>query len=232
MPLSYNGWSASPDASLIGIERFLIGRDTYVYLRKTAAPVLVWMANYWDSHIEDIDTGQQDDWGWNYRETRGGGSLSNHASGTALDINALRYPRGTNNMPAAKQRQVMDLCALVNRAAGKTLVLWGGLWSGEYKDQMHLELASGTDANDVARAYKNLTTETDWLTTVDKDAVRSLFDNRIEAAIPAIVDAVVGDLSKKLANTDSTLAKRVRNNIRLAVQDELVDERNKANPGQ
>lgn len=170
MTVSYNGWSASPSSSAIGIEKFRVpGTSRYIWLRRSAAPILLWMMAYWHANIETIDQGIMDDWGWAYRATRGGGSISNHASGTAADVNATRYPRGTGNMSWIKILKVRAMVRKVNRAAGKTLIKWGGEWSGRYKDQMHLELAPHTSPTDVARAMKALSDKPNiWVSSVTK----------------------------------------------------------------
>lgn len=159
MTVSYNGWSASPSPSAIGIRTYTVGGGSRVALRSSVAPILVWLANYYSQNIEAIDGRQLDDWGYSYRQTRGGGSMSNHSSGTAIDINALHYPRSTNNMTSAKQEECRQLVRKINSAAGKTLIKWGGEWSGEYRDQMHFELAPNTSYTDVQRAVRNLTTK-------------------------------------------------------------------------
>jgi len=170
MTVSYNGWSASPNPSAIGIEKFKVpGTTRYIWLRRSAAPILLWMMAYWDANIEVIDQGIMDDWGWAFRQTRGGGSISNHASGTAADVNATKYPRGRANMSFVKVLKVRAMVRRVNRAAGKILVKWGGEWSGHYKDQMHLELAPGTTPLDVARAMKALSDKPNiWVSSVQK----------------------------------------------------------------
>lgn len=157
MTVSYNGWSASPSSSSIGITKYRIpGTSETIWLRRSAAPILLWAMDYWNRNIEPIQGRQLDDWGYAYRATRGGGSISNHASGTAVDINALQYPRGRANMSAVKVMKVRAMVRRINQAAGKTLIKWGGEWSGAYKDQMHLELGPGTNATDVQRAVRAL----------------------------------------------------------------------------
>lgn len=168
---SYNGWTASPSSSAIGVEKYHVaGTSETIWLRRSAAPILLWVMSYWHHNIEPVvGGGQLDDWGWAFREIRGGGALSNHASGTAVDINALKYPRGRANMPYYKVLKVRYMVHKVNRAAGKTLVKWGGEWSGSYKDQMHIELGSGTNYTDVQRAMRALSDKPNiWLHKVSR----------------------------------------------------------------
>lgn len=170
MTVSYNGWSASPYSSSIGIRKYAVpGTRESIWLRSSAAPVLLYVLDQWNRTIEPVQGNILDEWGWAYRQTRGGGSISNHASGTAVDINATHYPRGRANMSYAKILKVRALIRKINKAAGKTLLKWGGEWSGAYKDQMHVELAEGTSPTDVQRAMKALSDKPNiWLSSVRK----------------------------------------------------------------
>ena len=59
------------------------------------APLLVTFAAEFHEHIEPIDEGQLDDWGYCFRNVRGSSdNLSNHSSGTAIDLNATKHPLG------------------------------------------------------------------------------------------------------------------------------------------
>lgn len=68
--------------------------------------------------------------GFNYRNIRGGDRLSQHAFGTAIDINALANQLGqsTTDIPQAAQ------------LAAKYGLEWGGNWKGR-PDPMHFEYA-------------------------------------------------------------------------------------------
>lgn len=172
MTVSYNGWSASPNASAIGIERFRVpGTTRYIYLRRTAAPILLYCMAWWDKYVERIDQGIMDEWGYAYRLTRGASTVSCHASGTAADVQATHYPRGTANMSLVKIAKIRYMVRKVNKAAGKTLIKWGGEWSGAFKDQMHLELAPGTNATDVQRAMRALSN----LPNIYQSSIRKVF---------------------------------------------------------
>lgn len=77
-------------------------------------------------------------WGGTYcpRLIRGGNSLSNHAFGTAFDINVPWNPLGQEPAPLGGKGSVMALVALANE--------FGFYWGGHYhkrKDGMHFEIA-------------------------------------------------------------------------------------------
>jgi hypothetical protein len=69
--------------------------------------------------------------GYNYRNIRGGDQLSQHAFGTAIDLNAMTNPRGQSatDIPHAAE------------LARKHGLEWGGLWSNP--DPMHFEYTGG-----------------------------------------------------------------------------------------
>jgi hypothetical protein len=76
------------------------------------------------------------DWGYEHREVTGGGALSFHAYGQALDINAPWNPYGVTLPEASPYRLPSNTGALV-RPLG---LLWGGgpEW-GTRRDWMHIE---------------------------------------------------------------------------------------------
>jgi hypothetical protein len=133
---SANGWTASKIRSEIGIESFTIpGTSTKLACAKAVAPLLVGFAAEFHKLIEPIDEGTLDDWGYAYRDVRGSTTiLSNHSSGTAIDLNATQHPLGkVGTFPIEKVPMI--------RALAKK---YGLIWGGDYrnrKDEMHFEIA-------------------------------------------------------------------------------------------
>lgn len=136
MATSQNGWPVvSPGTSplLVAIPR-VIGR-----VRKgDVATVLAAFVERFDREVEDVDVGR-DDWGYAFRSIRGKTSgYSNHASGTAIDLNATRHVLGRVNTFNAAQRAALR--RLLNDFGG--IIRWGGDYSGR-KDEMHFEINAG-----------------------------------------------------------------------------------------
>jgi len=77
--------------------------------------------------------------GFNYRNIRGGNKLSQHAFGTAIDINA-----GTNPMLGRGDAVVTDLPANTAELAKKYGLEWGGTWARP--DAMHFEYVGNGEA--------------------------------------------------------------------------------------
>ena len=132
---SQNGWPASPDSKAIKIKSYPIpGTDIKVRVAEAAAPLLIHFAAEFNERVEKIDKGELDDWGFAFRMVRGSeDSLSNHSSGTALDLNARRHPLGKRDTFTPEQKIILDeLCAKYK--------LRGGYTYKNRPDDMHFEV--------------------------------------------------------------------------------------------
>jgi len=133
--LSQNGWIASADPKEIGIGSFAVpGTKIKLRCAKSVAPLLVTFAAEFHQHIEPIDEGQLDDWGYCFRNTRGSiDKLSNHASGTAIDLNATKHPLGHAGTFTPMQT------VLIEALCKKYGLTWGEKW--KRPDGMHFEVS-------------------------------------------------------------------------------------------
>jgi hypothetical protein len=148
MVASANGWKAN-DITVTSV-RQIPGTNRSVRLRSDApGTLLLEVAAAFHRWVEPLDQGQLDDWGYAERPIRGGVQLSNHASGTAIDINALRHPMGTDPLANFTAQQV-DVCHQIV-AATRDVVRWGGDYVGR-KDGMHWEINDGRTMSDCERA--------------------------------------------------------------------------------
>jgi hypothetical protein len=136
---SQNGWPAASDRSVINIQTFTVpvrNGTVKIPLRGEAAPRLIEMIKWWDANIEPVYTSGANagTWGYAYRTIRGyTTTLSNHASGTAIDINAPLHPLGARNTIAA------DKVAPLRAKARELGLRWGGDYTGR-ADEMHFEV--------------------------------------------------------------------------------------------
>ena len=136
MNKSQNGWDASKVRAEIDIDSFLVpGTSIKLTCNKAVAPLLVGFAAEFHALIEPIDEGSVDDWGYCYREIRGSSTaLSNHSSGTAIDLNSTKHPLGkSGTFPLEK-------VAMIQALAKKYGLKWGGDYRGR-KDEMYFEVA-------------------------------------------------------------------------------------------
>jgi hypothetical protein len=132
---SSNGWPASKDAAEIGIKSYPIpGTTIKIRCAQKVAPLLVALCADFDKLVEPIDVGSLDSWGYAFRPIRGETeTLSNHSSGTAVDLNAEAHPLGK------RETFTMEQETIVRQIAAK----YGCRWGGDYKnraDEMHFEI--------------------------------------------------------------------------------------------
>lgn len=150
MVSSQNGWVAN-DPSKVSSQTV---PGSAVKLRvRTDSPglLLLEVAAAFDRLVQDIDNarGALDDWGYAERPIRGGAELSNHASGTAIDLNATRWPLGASPSVNLSAEQIATVRRIVAVTGG--VVRWGGDYSGR-KDPMHFEINDGRTLADCDRA--------------------------------------------------------------------------------
>lgn len=134
---SQNGYTANVDSIMAAYT--VPGSNVRVVLRKgDASVVLLWVLSQYHKRVEPLR--QADTGGYAKRVIRGGVSLSNHASGTAVDARWQDHPLGRRGTFTAGEtrviRDILEFCEGVVR------------WGGDYKtraDEMHFEIV-GTPA--------------------------------------------------------------------------------------
>lgn len=139
MAASQNGWIANDVSKTDSLN--VPGTKSYIRVRKDAPGLLLLeVASAFDRLVEDIEEGQLDDWGYAERDIRGSSAVSNHASGTAIDLNATQHPLGTNPTANFTSAQIAKIREIVG--ATQDVVRWGGDYKGR-KDPMHFEINDG-----------------------------------------------------------------------------------------
>ena len=159
---SVNGWpvlTGTTDGQLPRLRRWVIPTpgapaDRHLYLRDGSAGfLLAHLAVWFHERVERLDLGVWDEWGYANRPVRGStSSISNHASGTAMDLNATRHPLGVPISRTFTTAQVRAIRHRLKLYHGR--VDWGGEWSRP--DGMHFELAPGTTLDGVERVARGL----------------------------------------------------------------------------
>ena len=161
MAVSLNRWQVpSPRLRTFDIP----GTKRRVTLDADAGRILVALAADYDATVRRIDVGPWDEGAYNNRQARNAAALSNHASGTAIDLNwseegALNSAWGKRFFAQAQTR----LAIARIKARYGSAVQWGGDWN-RLKDYMHWEIKPGTSRADVMRLAKKL--------NIDADGVR------------------------------------------------------------
>ena len=134
---SVNGWPASPNQSEIGIGIFkVVGgvRPVRVRCAAAVAPLIVGALKEWHKKVEKLEPGEAQ--GYAFRDVRGGsGKLSNHASGTAVDVWPSRHPQGDKDGNLTKEQRdtILGICAKYGLRSG-------GTYRVAKTDWMHMEI--------------------------------------------------------------------------------------------
>lgn len=158
MPKSQNGWpviesQSDKDLTVIRIP----GTGTPgipLRVQKDCAPLLAYVASQVHEKVTDLRKNNkpgkfQDEGGYNYRKIDGSSSFSNHASGTAIDLNWQLFPMFKRRM-TKKQREA----ALAIEAELSEVIRWGGSYSPSRVDEMHWEIKSGVTKAEVKAFLK------------------------------------------------------------------------------
>lgn len=144
MTTSQNGWPAGPTVKT----RVIKAGPAKMSVRDgDVAVVLEYLAQQFHEHVEPLKKASCG--GYNYRAVRGANALSNHASGTAIDLNWNDHVLGKEGTFSAKQ--VAEIRKILKTLDG--VVRWGGDYSNR-KDDMHFEI--NADAGRVAKVAKKL----------------------------------------------------------------------------
>ncbi len=135
-PVSQNRWPVDPPRGM----RTIPGTNTRVNVADgDAGDVLMHVLGQVNSRVENVDmdsdAGEHDDWGYAHRNVRGSGDISNHASATAVDVNATRHVLGATG--TFNQTQVDEIHNILGEV--DNVVRWGGDYTGRH-DEMHFEI--------------------------------------------------------------------------------------------
>jgi len=98
-----------------------------------AAFCLVWCAAQWNSAIEPLIASQCG--GLEIRTIAGSSTMSNHSSGTAADLNYTKHPQHAYTFNDAMKATIHQIIAATGGA-----VRWGGDWTPDSVDEMHIEI--------------------------------------------------------------------------------------------
>ena len=147
MAQSYNGWPASSDKNAIGVVQshwFPGGVKA-----GDVTTVLRYVAEQFNARVEPLVGGWC--WGYNYRANANNpSSLSCHASGTAIDLNAPEHPNGVRGTFSDAQRG--EIYRILDEVQGA--VYWLDGVDGGTADEMHFEIQ--VNAADLARIAQQL----------------------------------------------------------------------------
>lgn len=165
MATSQNSWQAN-DRSVIASYTLPGGK---IALRAgDVSVVLLWVANRFHETVEPLVW--PGNWGYAERNVRGSSTtLSNHASGTAIDLNAPRHPIGKSG--TFTTAEVRAIRAILVHCEG--VVRWGGDYSSR-PDEMHFEVNAGAaEVRRIADKIRNQHSDEDEMSQQQVDQLRS-----------------------------------------------------------
>ena len=131
MAVSHNGWPAIPSGTheSLAIIPHVQGR----VLKGDVETIFRYIVDFINTQVEIVQYSQS--WGYAYRKISGSESLTNHASGTAIDINAVKHPMGRRDTYSTENQA--KIRGMVKKLDG--VVRWGGDYNTR-PDDMHFEI--------------------------------------------------------------------------------------------
>lgn len=186
MPTSQNGWSASASLDL---RPFVVNGISFppgIRDNADVETVLRYVVEQFAARVEPlINPGC---WGFSYRENRNDpNALSNHASGTAVDVNAPKHPNGVPTSRTFTSAQISEVHQIL--AEVSNVVRWGGDYHGT-PDAMHFEInASRASVDAIATHIRQK--EEDAMQDADWVKLRAIVREESAAAIKAELDTPV-----------------------------------------
>ena len=136
MSRSQNGWSASPNLPLRPLVIDGIPFPPGIRDDDAVETVLRYVLEQYNRRVEPLR--HPGCWGFNYRANANDpNSLSNHSSGTAVDVNAPAHPNGVATLRTFSRTQVACVHAILAEVRG--VVRWGGDYT-RTPDAMHFEI--------------------------------------------------------------------------------------------
>lgn len=166
---SQNGWPAYSTTE--HFTRFTAAEQKWWGANDDVAVVFTEFIVRFVAEVEPIEGKVLDDWSYANRLVRGSSTtVSNHGSATAIDLNALKHPRGVpNTFTAAKQQAMHKIRDAITDNSGRP-VLRLGMDFRTTVDDMHVEIdANATRVRQAAnkiRARQAPTEEDDGMANI------------------------------------------------------------------
>ena len=196
MANSQNGWPVATGGQQ---DRGALVRDVTVpngVLAGDVAVVFRWLAAEYDARVERLQKGEC--WGWFVKTIEGSSTISNHASGTAVDFNAPDNPMGQGTTKRSLTAKQIDTCHALERESGGVL-RWGGDFSRN--DPMHWEIDAGRTAV-AAFARKIKETKMADLTDADKKWLTAEITRIVKAESGPAVRSTARNSPEFLSDTE------------------------------
>lgn len=189
MAESQNGWpvatKAQCDQGPFGGEEFPNG-----ILKGDVATIARWHLTRYEALVEPLVSGTC--WGWFVKKIKGSSQYSNHASGTAWDVNASKYPLGDLPEDVMSGKKIAACRQIVREFEG--VLRWGGDYSGR-KDVMHWEIDKGeTAVATLAKKIRNgqMPGQEELVTKEDLAKIQAMINTAVNNAVSVLRAEISG----------------------------------------
>lgn len=125
--------------------------------------------------------------GYNMRDKTGGGGLSEHAYGLAIDVNPDTNPYGGHQT---------DMPAGIHALAAKYGLVWGGDWSGSGGDPMHFQWGGTKPWKSIQAANAGVTNNSGGNTTLNGTSITVNAPTREGSDIALAVGGALGHAAR------------------------------------
>lgn len=155
MEKSYNGWPASKTLKTRVISP-VRGLKLRIADNDNLEAVFTYLVVNYHRRVDNVlKPHPADDWGYNYRaNVNNPTELSNHSSGTAVDLDATEHPNSVAVAKTFTSAQIKEIHAILHELLGTVN------WGGDYRhtvDGMHFEIAvSPGQLQNIGRAIRKL----------------------------------------------------------------------------
>lgn len=148
VPTSQNGWPVFLNTA--HTTKLVAYGVTWHFASLDVCRLFHYVLDQFNEHVEPIDPKTEhtrDDWSWAFRPITGQHTgYTNHASATAIDLNAVKHPRGVAAGKTFTRNQVKAIGTLLQSMlddAGEQVIRWGGNYVHALPDPMHFEINVG-----------------------------------------------------------------------------------------
>lgn len=182
---SQNGWPAYPTTERY--TRFNAGGQGWWAANDDVAVVFTEFIERFDAEVEELTGKVLDDWSYANRLVRGSATVvSNHGSATAIDLNALKHPRGVKNtFTKAQQNTMHSIKNSITDDNGLTVLTLGMDYTITV-DDMHVEVRKGATRLQVKQAADKIRRRNEL--KLDREDQKFIKDTVLEQSKKAVID--------------------------------------------
>lgn len=180
---SQNGW---PVLDRDQLHWFDAGGGRFAAANSAVAVCAAELINRYAAEVEPIDGPILDDWSYAKRNVTGSdATVSNHASATAWDLNALQHVRGRpTTFTTDEVKAIRRILAAITDNAGRQVFRWGRDYSTT-RDEMHFEI--NLSAQSVQQARLKIEENDMALSDADKAWLKATIETAVHSEVVEVL---------------------------------------------